>query len=272
MTPDDEASLAAILPLQPDLVALSFVQSPADVLDLHSRLDAAGATRTGIVLKIETAAGFSMLPLLLLTGLRRHAPLAIMLARGDLGVEVGFARMSEVQEELLWLCEAAHVPVIWATQVLESLAKGGIPTRGDVTGGWGSVGVIQRGAGVCIRVVVDSLCACACIFVYVISRIRYLCIYTCAHDHDSTLTYLRAHADAAASSHAEAVMLNKGKYMPEVLAFIDDVLARSAGHTAKQRHMLRELSVATHARPLAEGLLETSITGQGTQVASATAV
>lgn len=47
-----------------------------------------------------------------------------MIARGDLGVEVGFERLSEVQEEILWLCEAAHVPVIWATQVIESLAKG----------------------------------------------------------------------------------------------------------------------------------------------------
>ena len=56
-----------------------------------------------------------------------------MLARGDLAVEVGFERLAEVQEEILWLCEAAHVPVIWATQVLESLAKSGIPSRGEVT-------------------------------------------------------------------------------------------------------------------------------------------
>jgi pyruvate kinase len=54
-------------------------------------------------------------------------------ARGDLGVEVGFERLSEVQEEILWLCEAAHVPVVWATQVLESLAKGGMPSRAEVT-------------------------------------------------------------------------------------------------------------------------------------------
>jgi pyruvate kinase len=63
----------------------------------------------------------------------RHPPVAVMVARGDLGVEVGFERLSEVQEEILWLCEAAHVPVIWATQVLESLAKGGMPSRAEVT-------------------------------------------------------------------------------------------------------------------------------------------
>jgi len=47
-----------------------------------------------------------------------------MIARGDLSVELGSARLAEIQEELLWLCEAAHVPVIWATQVLESVALG----------------------------------------------------------------------------------------------------------------------------------------------------
>ena len=137
LTRDDEEALAAVLPLHPDLIALSFVQAPADVVELQARLDAAGASSVGIVLKIETAAGFAALPSLLLAGMRRPGAFGIMLARGDLGVEVGFARMSEVQEELLWLCEAGHVPVIWATQVLESLAKSGIPTRGDVTGEWG---------------------------------------------------------------------------------------------------------------------------------------
>jgi pyruvate kinase len=56
-----------------------------------------------------------------------------MIARGDLGVEVGFPRLSEVQEEILWLCEAAHVPVIWATEVLAALIKTGLPARGEFT-------------------------------------------------------------------------------------------------------------------------------------------
>jgi pyruvate kinase len=68
----------------------------------------------------------------LLTAMR--SPLVgVMLARGDLAVEVGYERLSEVQEELLWICEAAHVPVIWATQVLEDLAKKGVPSRSEVT-------------------------------------------------------------------------------------------------------------------------------------------
>ena len=59
--------------------------------------------------------------------------LGIMVARGDLAVEIGFDRLSEVQEEILWLCEAAHVPVSWATQILETLAKTGSPSRAEVT-------------------------------------------------------------------------------------------------------------------------------------------
>ncbi len=56
-----------------------------------------------------------------------------MVERGSLGVEVGYERLAEVQEEILWLCEAAHVPVIWATQVLEGLAKSGQPSRAEIS-------------------------------------------------------------------------------------------------------------------------------------------
>ncbi len=115
-----------------DLVALSFVQQPEDIEDLIAELQRIGASRLAIVLKIETQRAFRDLPRLLITAMR-HPRVAVMVARGDLGVEVGFERLSEVQEEILWLCEAAHVPVIWATQVLESLAKGGVPSRAEVT-------------------------------------------------------------------------------------------------------------------------------------------
>jgi pyruvate kinase len=57
----------------------------------------------------------------------------VMIARGDLAVEAGWAHLAQVQEEILWVCEAAHVPVIWATQVLERLAKKGLPTRSEIS-------------------------------------------------------------------------------------------------------------------------------------------
>jgi len=115
-----------------DLVGMSFVQRPADVLRLHSELELRARPDLGIVLKIETNKAFERLPSLLLAGLQ-SPPLGVMVARGDLAVEVGYARLAEVQEEILWLCEAAHVPVIWATQVLDSMARTGIPSRAEVT-------------------------------------------------------------------------------------------------------------------------------------------
>jgi pyruvate kinase len=84
-----------------------------------------------IVLNIETRCGFGNLPAMLLAAMRMHC-CGVMIARGDLAVECGFERMAEVQEEILWMCEAAHGPVIWATQVLESLAKEGMPSRADI--------------------------------------------------------------------------------------------------------------------------------------------
>jgi pyruvate kinase len=115
-----------------DMVALSFVNSVEDVRELRTILTQRGDEQPAIVLKIETRRGFENLPAMLLEAMKSPR-CAVMIARGDLAVECGFERMAEVQEEILWLCEAAHVPVIWATQVLESLAKDGMPSRAEVT-------------------------------------------------------------------------------------------------------------------------------------------
>lgn len=84
------------------------------------------------MLKIETRRGFEQLPRLILAAMRSY-PAGVMIARGDLAVECGWERTAEVQEEILWLCEAGHMPVIWATQVLEKLAKKGLPSRAEIT-------------------------------------------------------------------------------------------------------------------------------------------
>jgi pyruvate kinase len=131
LTPKDRADLDFVVE-HADIVGLSFLRSPADVEELLAELACRGGQGLGIVLKIETRRAFDQLPRLLLSALR--SPMAgVMVARGDLGVELGFSRLAEVQEEILWLCEAAHVPVIWATQVLESLAKKGMPSRAEVS-------------------------------------------------------------------------------------------------------------------------------------------
>jgi pyruvate kinase len=115
-----------------DMVALSFLRGPDDILVLEDHLHRLGAGHLGIVLKIENRQAFENLPRILLASLR-SPPVGVMVARGDLAVEVGFERLSEVQEEILWLCEAAHVPVIWATQILEGMAKKGAPSRAEIS-------------------------------------------------------------------------------------------------------------------------------------------
>ena len=115
-----------------DLVGYSFVQNATDVGHLQQLLRNITDTPPYIILKIETPEAVLNLPALLLKGMEEHT-FGVMIARGDLAVEIGFERMGEIQEEILWICEAAHVPVIWATQVLENLNKSGMATRSEIT-------------------------------------------------------------------------------------------------------------------------------------------
>jgi len=131
LTDKDIADLATVVDIA-DVVDVSFVQDPADIGQLHETLGRLGADKLGIVLKVETRQAFERLPQLLLTAMRRPR-VGVMIARGDLAVEVGYERLAELQEEILWLCEAAHIPVIWATQVLEQLAKSGLPSRAEIS-------------------------------------------------------------------------------------------------------------------------------------------
>ena len=158
------------------------MRDPDDVRALYARLAALGADRLGVVLKIETTGAFACLPAIILAALER-APVGVMIARGDLAIESGYQRLAELQEEILWLCEAAHVPVIWATQVLDQLARTGRPSRAEVT-------------------------------------------------------------DAAIAVRAECVMLNKGPYVAEAVAALDDILRRMEQHQYKKRSLYRRLHLA----------------------------
>ena len=131
LTAEDLAALSFVAE-HADVVELSFANNARDVELLQQHLARLGSRQPAIVLKIETRRGFENLPDMLLTAMR--APCCgVMIARGDLAVECGFERLAEVQEEILWICEAAHVPVIWATQVLETLARKGMPSRAEIT-------------------------------------------------------------------------------------------------------------------------------------------
>ncbi|MBD2302099.1 hypothetical protein H6G80_25505 [Nostoc sp. FACHB-87] len=165
-----------------DIIGYSFVQKPEDIAILQQELAMRlpNSTRIpAIVAKIETPTAVINLPELIVQAAGKQA-FGIMIARGDLAVEIGYQRLAEIQEEILWLCEAAHVPVIWATQVLENLVKNGLPSRAEMT-------------------------------------------------------------DAAMSERAECVMLNKGPYIVEAVAILDDVLTRMEAHQTKKTPQLRAL-------------------------------
>lgn len=116
-----------------DVVNVSFVNSMLDVRELIEELEKLkAADKLGIILKIETKSGFNNLLEILLEAMRMH-PVGVMIARGDLAIEVGWENIGRVQEEIMSLCQSAHIPDIWATQVLENMAKWGIPSRAEIT-------------------------------------------------------------------------------------------------------------------------------------------
>ena len=142
--PDTEFSIPALtekdiedlefVAMNADGIEFSFVQSAADIDDLHKALVAIRPDwqTLSLILKIETTRALGNLPEMIVRAAGKQ-PTAVMIARGDLAVEIGFTRLAEMQEEILWIGEAAQVPVIWATQVLEHLIKKGFPSRGEMT-------------------------------------------------------------------------------------------------------------------------------------------
>lgn len=131
LTEEDEAALAFVAE-HADMAAVSFIRTREDVAYVLEKFRELGADDLGLVLKIETIPAFENLTTILLEGMR-HAKFGVMLARGDLAVEMGFARMAEVPGQVMAMVEAAHVPLIIGTQVLESMAKSGLPTRAEIT-------------------------------------------------------------------------------------------------------------------------------------------
>lgn len=145
LTAEDEEHLRFVIE-NADAAAVSFIRHGEDVEHVLSVVEAIAAEHEtagrhelaerardiGIVLKIETIPAFASLPSILIAGMH-HRNIGIMIARGDLAVELGFPRMAEVPGQILALTQAARVPTILGTQVLESLAKSGLPSRAEIT-------------------------------------------------------------------------------------------------------------------------------------------
>ncbi len=116
------------------MIGFSFVHNLEDVRQINQVMadKVTNDEEKLATIKLETVSGFENLINIIIEA-NRYRPTGIMIARGDLAVEVGYLRLSVVQEEILWFCEAAQIPVIWATQVLESLVKSGVPSRAEIS-------------------------------------------------------------------------------------------------------------------------------------------
>ncbi|NLI61888.1 MAG: hypothetical protein GX362_00540 [Methanosarcinaceae archaeon] len=118
-----------------DIAGCSFVKNAKDIKlflkEIHERKKGE-SDAIPILIKVETILGIRNLSEIIMVSAGKH-PVGVMIARGDLAVESGYLRLAELQQEILWICEAADVPVVWATQVLENMVKTGIPTRAEVT-------------------------------------------------------------------------------------------------------------------------------------------
>lgn len=164
-----------------DMVGYSFVKDRSDIQLLRETFGE--MRRPPIIVKIENVQAVYNLPSLLFECMKDELA-GVMIARGDLAIEIGFEKLSEIQEEILWICEAAHIPVIWATQVLENLNKTGLATRSEIT-------------------------------------------------------------DAARSSGADCVMLNKGKNIVKTVKTLQNIFGRMRNHQYKKRFVFRPLTIAT---------------------------
>jgi pyruvate kinase len=127
LTPKDAVDLAFGVASGVDYVALSFVQSAADIRHARDALRRAGAPLLPIIAKLERPEALSRLEQILASSD------AVMVARGDLGLELPLERVPRVQKEITRRARALGVPVIVATQVLESMRTEPRPTRAEVS-------------------------------------------------------------------------------------------------------------------------------------------
>ncbi len=133
MTEKDRSDLAFGLALGVDMIALSFVQSADDITRARGFLTDAGLPNVPIIAKLERPEAIDHLDEIL------DASDAVMVARGDLGLEIPLERVPRVQKEILRKARARGVPAIVATQVLESMRTEPRPTRAEVSDAAGAV-------------------------------------------------------------------------------------------------------------------------------------
>lgn len=118
-----------------DMIGCSFIRTTDDIEEIQKEIELVAnrpLSEIPLTLKIETVQAMNNLPEVILKAGSRN-PVSVMIARGDLAVESGYVRLAELQQEILWICEASDTPVIWGTEVLASMLDEGIPSRAEVT-------------------------------------------------------------------------------------------------------------------------------------------
>lgn len=134
LTEKDRLDLAAGIEMGVDVVALSFVQTPDDVVAARAAARSLGALSLPIVAKIEKPRAVDQIEAIV------DVADSVMVARGDLGVEIPLERVPTAQRRIIAACRRRGTPVILATQVLESMRTESRPTRAEVTDAAHAVG------------------------------------------------------------------------------------------------------------------------------------
>lgn len=118
-----------------DVIGCSFVNEGRDIELIQNEIDSIlgdKASEMSLMAKIETVRAVKNLPEIIFTAASKN-PFSIMIARGDLAAESGYIDLAGLQQEIMWISEAGDIPVVWATEVLDTLVNDGIPTRSEVT-------------------------------------------------------------------------------------------------------------------------------------------
>lgn len=127
ISPVDEADIIFGIQQGIDFVAASFVRTARDVYEIRKVLDDNGAKQVKIISKIESVDGVKNLDSII------EASDGIMVARGDMGVELSFKKIPQIQKKMIEKCYRAGKFVITATQMLESMIQNARPTRAEVS-------------------------------------------------------------------------------------------------------------------------------------------
>ena len=118
-----------------DIIGCSFVNSGQDIQLIQEEIKknlGDESKSMGLMAKIETVRATRNLPEIIFTAASKN-PFSVMIARGDLAAESGYIDLAGFQQEIMWISEAGDIPVVWATEVLDTLVSDGVPTRSEVT-------------------------------------------------------------------------------------------------------------------------------------------